>query len=356
MTDFISLTSLGWQAFFQQQLSLDEWENADAARVIEQHKSTLKVATEEGHFTLNLNHKMPEMTVGDWLLLRKEENKNLDNSPERHFLRLLDRKTSFSRKAAGSKLHKQLISANVDTAFILCSMNEDFNLNRIERFLSLVHESSADVVVILSKSNQASSPQDYIQAVQSLDPLIIVEAINCLDHNCIEQLSPWIKQGNTIAVLGSSGVGKSTLTNTLLGKHRQETHGIREQDSKGRHTTTSRSLMVMKNGGLILDTPGMREIQLTDSKEGISTTFADIEAIASKCRFSDCQHQGEPDCAIEKAISNGALDLRRLANYQKLLKEDAFNSANLAERRANDKALGKYYKTTQSEASILKGR
>jgi len=356
MTDLISLTSLGWQAFFQQQLSLEEWESTEAGRVIEQHRSEVKIATEEGIITLSLNHKMPEMTVGDWLLLSKKENKNLDRDQERDFIRLLDRKTSFSRKAAGSKLQKQLISANVDTAFILCSMNEDFNLNRIERFLSLVHESSADVVVILSKSDQASSPQDYIQAVQSLDPLIIVEALNCLDPNCIEQLSPWLKQGNTIAVLGSSGVGKSTLTNTLLGKLKQETHDIREQDSKGRHTTTSRSLMVMRNGGLILDTPGMREIQLTDSKEGISTTFSDIETIAAQCRFSDCQHQGEPGCAIEKAISKGLLELRRLANYQKLLKEDAFNSANLAERRASDKALGKYYKTTQSEASILKGR
>jgi ribosome biogenesis GTPase len=346
MSDFESLASLGWQPFFQQQVLLEEWDTALPARIIEQHKSEIKVTTGEEIITLGLTHNMPEMVVGDWLLL----------DAEKHFSRLLERKTSFARKAAGSKVHKQLISANVDTAFIVCSMNDDFNLNRIERFLSLVNESSAEAVVILSKSDQAESPEEYIQAVQSIDPLLMVEAVNCLDAESIEKLSPWIKQSSTIAVLGSSGVGKSTLTNTLLGKNTQSTNGIREDDSKGKHTTTSRSLIALTAGGLILDTPGMREIQLADSKDGIAATFADIEAFAEQCRFADCGHQGEPGCAIEKAIEAGELDSRRLANYQKLLKEDALNSASLSERRASDKALGKFYKTTLAQATKLKGR
>lgn len=346
MSNVTSLASLGWQAFFQQQLVLEEWETRIPGRVIEQHKSEIKIATQDDTITLALTHNMPEIVVGDWLLLDLEKG----------FSRLLERKTSFSRKAAESKLKKQLISANVDTAFIVCSMNDDFNLNRIERFLSLVNEADAEAVVILSKSDQAESPLDFIQAVQSIDPLLMVEAINCLDENCIKQLAPWIKKGTTIAVLGSSGVGKSTLTNTLLGDPIQSTDGIREDDSKGRHTTTRRSLIALKDGSLILDTPGMREIQLADAKDGIASTFADIERLAEQCRFADCQHQSEPGCAIQKALDADELDLRRLTNYQKLLKEDALNSANLAERRASDKALGKFYKTTLAQAAVLKGR
>jgi len=346
MSDFESLASLGWQPFFQQQVLLEEWDSALPARIVEQHKSEIKVATAEEVITIALTHNMPEMVVGDWLILNEEKN----------FSRLLDRKTSFARKAAGSKVHKQLISANVDTAFIVCSMNDDFNLNRIERFLSLVNESSAEAVVILSKSDQAETPEEFIQAVQSIDPLLMVEAVNCLDAESIKKLSPWVKEGSTIAVLGSSGVGKSTLTNTLLGKSAQSTSGIREDDSKGKHTTTSRSLIALTAGGLILDTPGMREIQLADSKEGIAATFSDIEAFSEQCRFADCGHQGEPGCGIQLAIESGELDSRRLANYQKLLKEDAFNSASLSERRASDKALHKYYKNVLAKTAELKGR
>jgi len=350
MSDFTSLARLGWQPFFQQQLTLQEWNNALPARIIEQHKSEIKVATAEEILILPLTHNLPEMVVGDWILLTESADQN------KHFSRLLERKTCFSRKAAGSKLQKQLISANVDTAFIVCSMNDDFNLNRIERFLSLVNESAAEVVVVLSKSDQAESPEEFIQTVQSIDPLLMVEAINCLDPESIKKLSPWVKQGTTIAVLGSSGVGKSTLTNTLLGESQQNTDGIREDDSKGKHTTTRRSLIPLKAGGLILDTPGMREIQLADSKDGIASTFADIEAFAEQCRFADCGHQGEPGCAIHKAVESGELDSRRLANYQKLLKENAFNSASLSERRASDKALHKYYKNVLAETAKLQGR
>jgi ribosome biogenesis GTPase / thiamine phosphate phosphatase len=346
MSYFTSLAGLGWQTYFQQQLSLGEWDESVPARVVEQYKSKVTVATETDVFNIALLATMPEMVVGDWLLLDSQQ----------HFLRLLDRKTSFSRKAAGSKLKKQLISANADTAFIVSSMNDDFNLNRIERFLSLVNESGADPVVVLSKSDQSESPESYTAKVQDLDPFLTVEAINCLNQESVKKLSPWIIEGTTIAVLGSSGVGKSTLINTLLGEDRQSTGGIREDDDKGRHTTTRRSLIALDTGGLILDTPGMREIQMADCKEGIATTFADIEAYANQCKFSDCQHQTEPGCAVQKAVDSGELDQRRLNNYLKLLREEALNSASLSERRAKDKALGKFYKHTQSQAQELKGR
>lgn len=346
MSEFHSISDLGWQPFFQQQLSLDEWSDTIPARVIEQQKSQIAVATESGVFTLALLPSMPVIVVGDWLLLDEQKR----------FIRLLARKTSFERKAAGSKVDKQIISANVDVAFIVCSMNDDFNLNRIERYLSLVSESGAEPVVLLSKCDLAASPEDLLMQVQALDPYLAVAAINCLDAGVKEQLSEWIRQGATVAVLGSSGVGKSTLVNTLLGVELQSTGEIRKDDSKGRHTTTQRALISLGEKGMILDTPGMREIQLADCREGIAATFSDIEEMAQHCKFGDCQHESEPGCAVRQAIEEQELDERRLSNYRKLLREESFNSASLSERRSSDKALGKFYKKTLTESKKLKGR
>lgn len=352
MSNFTSLVSFGWQHFFQRQLSLEEWDEAKPVRVVEQHKSALTViylsseSSEPELFSLPLTHSMPDLVVGDWILL----------NTDKQFIRVLDRKTCFSRKASGSKVKQQLISANVDTAFIVCSMNDDFNLNRIERFLSLVNDSAAEPVVVLSKSDLPDSPEHFVTEVRSLDPLLFVEPVNCLDPISVSKLAPWIKEGSTISVIGSSGVGKSTLINTLLGRNTQSTGDIREDDSKGRHTTTSRSLISLNPFGLILDTPGMREIQIADCGDGISATFADIESLSHNCRYGNCSHQAEPDCAVRAAIEDGELEKRRLENYLKLMREDAFNSASLAERREQDKNLGKFYKRTLKQSKSLKGR
>lgn len=346
MTDHSALSDLGWQAWFQQQLSLEEWEITMPARVIEQHRSGVVLATGEAVLTVPLLATTPELVVGDWLLLDSEQR----------VVRRLERKTCFARKAAGSELKKQIISANVDIAFIVSSMNDDFNLNRIERFLTLVNEAGAEPVVILSKSDQVQSPAQFVEQVHAIDPYLAVEMVNCLDAESVARLMPWIRRGTTVAVLGSSGVGKSTLINTLLGEQRQSTGEIREDDAKGRHTTTSRSLIAMKNGGLLLDTPGMREIQLADAREGIAATFADIEALASRCRFADCQHQAEPGCAVLAAIDAGELDQRRLDNYMKLLREESRNTASLAEQRKASKAQGKFYKQVMVDTKKLRGR
>jgi ribosome biogenesis GTPase len=339
-----SLNNLGWLPFFQQQLSLEEWDNVVPARVIEQHKSILEVETENGRQNLGIKPDMPALTVGDWILL--------DN--ENQFIRALERKSCFVRKAAGSKVAEQLISANIDTAFIVCSLNEDFNLNRIERYLSIVHEAGSTPVIVLSKHDLCPNPEYYLEQCQNLDSQLCVETVNCLDEKSVAALLPWCDAGKTIVLLGSSGSGKSTLTNTLLGKVVQKTNAIREDDSKGRHTTTSRSLLKMPNDAMIIDTPGMRELQLLDSEAGIAHTFSDIDELAKNCRFHDCQHSNEPGCKVIEALDSGILDQRRFNNYSKLLREQAINSATLAERRADDKKRGNYYKKVISESVKLK--
>ncbi|MGR5118501.1 ribosome small subunit-dependent GTPase A [Vibrio astriarenae] len=342
----LTLNQLGWKGFFQQQLTLDDYENTCFGRVIAHHRSGYIVWTEQGEKHLDIHHSLPPMTVGDWVIL----------STQNEFIRLLDRRSLFSRKAAGSKVAEQFIAANIDTLFIVVSLNDDFNLSRIERYLALAHEAEVEPVIVLTKADLCRQTQELKQQVMKLNPLLMVESVNSLDADSIQCLSAWCKVGQTVAFMGSSGVGKSTLVNTLLGQEMQETGGIREDDSKGRHTTTSRSIHILPAGGVLIDTPGMRELQLADCEQGVSETFADVESLASQCRFSDCSHDSEPGCAIQAALASGELELRRLNNYQKLLREQRHNGATLAEQRAHDKQLGKMYRSIQGEARNRKGK
>ncbi len=339
-----SLSNLGWKPFFQQQLSFDELESHIPARVIEYHKNEFEVLTEDGSLSIPITKSTPQITVGDWVLL------DSDNS----LVRLIERSSCFQRMTAGNESRQQLIAANVDTAFIVCSLNDDFNLNRIERFLSVAYNANATPVIVLSKIDLADNPEDLIFQVQNLDSLLNVVAVNCLDKDSLDSLQGWLKPGETIVLLGSSGAGKSTLTNSLLGSNIQKTRSIREDDDKGRHTTTRRSLLILPNNAMILDTPGMRELKLTDCADGISTTFDDIEALSVDCQFNDCKHEAEPGCAVLKAIENHVLDERRLINYKKLLREEELNTASVAERRDKDKKLGKFYKRTLKESNDMK--
>ncbi len=337
----ITLPQLGWQPFFQQQLTLEELEYLTIARITGYERSVMTLMTASGKQNIDINHLMPALTVGDWVLL------DSDNQ----FVRLLDRSTEFSRKAAGTKVDTQLIAANVDTVLVLSSLNQDFKLNRIERYLALIHEANAEAVIVLTKADCVENTDDindYVQQVQKLDPLLNVLAVNSLDNDSIQQLLPWCAVGKTIALLGSSGVGKSTLVNTLAVKDQQQTQAIRVDDDKGRHTTTGRSLHLLSSGGLLMDTPGMRELQLSDCEQGIEDTFKNIVELSNRCKFNDCSHQKEPGCAIRLAIEEGQLEQRRLDSYSKLMKEQAFNKATLAEKRARDKSLGQYYKSVIS--------
>ncbi|WFB34658.1 ribosome small subunit-dependent GTPase A [Kiritimatiellota bacterium B12222] len=346
MIDHDSLQELGWQPFFSTQLSQEEAETLQPARVIEQHRCDAEVDNGEERLLIPLLYSSPKMAVGDWVLL---------SAPDK-ISRLLDRKSLFTRKAAGTKIAPQLIASNVDVCFIVCSLNADFNLNRIERYLSLAHEARVEPVIVLSKADLCDDPAPFIDEVQKLDPALAVEAVNCLDEESTRHLSTWCKPGTTVVLMGSSGSGKSTLTNTLLEEEIQDTWEIRENDAKGRHTTSRRTLFPMPNGALILDTPGMRELQLADCADGVNATFADIEALSLECKFTNCGHTNEPGCAVRHALEHGEVDPRRVTNFQKLLKEQAHNRATLYERRSHDKSLGKTYRRAQEEARLKKSR
>ncbi|MCG7536090.1 ribosome small subunit-dependent GTPase A [Pseudoalteromonas sp. OOF1S-7] len=346
MTNFQNLARLGWTPFFQQQLTLEEWSNAGPARVLSVHRSCISVQSEAGSYSLALTPAMDALTVGDWILMDSQQR----------YIRLLERQSCFRRKAPGTHMEWQLISANVDTAFILCSLNEDFNLSRLERYLALVNSSSAQAVILLTKSDQVESADQTLDAVRQLDTSLDVLALNAQAPECAERLSPWLTEGQTVVLLGSSGVGKSTLTNTLMKAQHQRTGRIREDDGKGRHTTTHRTLVTLPSGGLLLDTPGMRELQLGGCDTGISAAFSDIELLATQCRFSDCQHNQEPECAVHRAIASGALTQRRLNNYLKLNRENAFNTSTMAQRRAKEKSFGKMVKQTVKDKARFKDR
>ncbi|AJR06078.1 ribosome small subunit-dependent GTPase A [Photobacterium gaetbulicola] len=339
MNSMITLSQLGWQPVFQQQLTLEDYEQAEIARILAHHRNGYALQTEAGSVLLEIHHSLPTMTVGDWVLIDSDNR----------FIRLLERVSLFSRKAAGAKVAEQYIASNVDTLFIVCSLNQDFNLSRIERYLAIAREANVEPVVILTKADLCEDGDVKRKQVQALDPMLMVEMLNALDVSSYKALQSWCRIGKTIAFMGSSGVGKSTLVNTLMGGEVQQTSSIREDDSKGRHTTTSRSLHFMPSGAVLIDTPGMRELQLTDCESGVHETFADIEALSKHCRFSDCQHQSEPGCAIQQALESGEVDERRLHNYFKLLREQARNTATLSELRNKDKQFGKMCRSVQSQ-------
>ncbi|EGU34301.1 ribosome-associated GTPase [Vibrio sp. N418] len=335
----VTLSQLGWNHLFQTQLTLDELESNTIARISEHHRSGYTLVSEQGEMALAIHKSLPDMTVGDWIVL------------DRHgqFVRLLERQSLFSRKAAGSKVAEQLITSNITTLFIVCSLNDDFNLNRIERYLAIAYEADVEPVIILTKADLCNDAEEKRAQVQSLDTMLMIEVVNALSTEQCQALFAWCKNGKTVAFMGSSGVGKSTLVNSLLGESTQSTGHIRENDSKGRHTTTSRSLHLLPSGGVLIDTPGMRELQIHDCADGVEQTFSDIQTLVEQCRFADCQHANEPGCAINKALNAGQIDLRRVNNYLKLMREQQRNSASLAEQRSKDKQFTKFCRSIQTE-------
>lgn len=312
------------------------------ARVIEQHRSGYVVATgpDEGVAVESLPEWQrpsgyrkgtvaPEdrPAVGDWVLV--EDGKRI--------VALLPRRSAIKRGAAGEHYKQQLIAANVDAVFVVCGLDGDFNPRRIERYLLLVQGSGATPVVVLTKIDKAGVEPAAAQAALAdiVAQQIAVIAVNARHADAALALAPWLGPGETAVLVGSSGAGKSTLTNTLLGIERMKTADVREHDARGRHTTTHRALIPLPSGACLIDTPGMRELKPTGEEELADGGFADVEALATQCRFRDCAHGKEPGCALQAAIARGELDEARFRNYLKLRDELAAAAERLASRLAD---------------------
>ncbi len=321
------LDQFGWNSFFAE--SFQPWADhgLHAGRVILEHKGLWRVQTASGELTAGITGKLRHEAVnradlpavGDWVALR---TRPAEGTGTIHAV--LPRQSRFVRKTAGERTELQIVGANIDTIFLVTSLNQDFNPRRIERYLTSIWDGGASPVIILSKADLCDSEALLhlrLAEVTAIACGVPIHSVSVVGHQGLDELKQYCQAGKTIALIGSSGVGKSTLINYLAGSALQKVSEIRDHDGRGRHTTTRRELFLLPLGGLLLDTPGMRELQLWDGEAGAQVAFDDIAALIARCHFSDCQHRSEQRCAVRAALADGSLAAERLENYQKLQKE-----------------------------------
>ena len=352
----MDLLQLGWNDFFVQQFAEYAEQGLSPARIAAQHRELYRAYSEQGELVASVSGSLRSQAagpqdfpvVGDWVAVRPRPR---ERSATIHAV--LRRRTQFSRKVAGRAMTQQVAAANVDTVFLVMGLDGDFNLRRLERYLVAAWESGAASVVVLSKRDLCDGGDlaGKLVAVESVAPGVAIHAVSGSTGDGLDALLPFLAVGTTAALLGSSGVGKSTLINRLLGREALRTAPVREHDSRGRHTTTHRKLVLLPGGGMIIDTPGMRELQFWSAGEGMNTAFADLSELAAGCRFHDCTHRGEPGCAVLQAVGEGRFDVRRLESFHKTQAEMA-----ALERRQDMLKAREYKRHVKSMQRLLRSR
>ena len=320
----MNLEYLGWNEFFASNFKLLRQEGLMVARVAIEHRNTYILYSEFGELLGEITGKFrhqatqPEdfPAVGDWVVISIRESEKTATIHS-----ILPRNSKFSRQSIGSITEQQIVASNIDTVFLVSGLDGDFNPRRIERYLILAWESGANPVILLNKADLCQNIEDCLNQVEKIALGVPIITLSAANSQGLHALKPYLQPGKTVALLGSSGVGKSTITNQLKGETIQAVKAVRKGDDRGRHTTTHRELILLPNGSLIIDTPGMREIQIWASDTSLQSTFEDIETLAQECRFRNCQHGQEPGCRIQQALRSGELDESRFMSYQKLQKE-----------------------------------
>ena len=325
----MDLTALGWEPVLAGAFAPHAERGLVPGRVALEHTHIYRVLTENGEWLSRVSgrlrhqaaHRADFPAVGDWVALEPPAH-----GGDARILVVLPRFSRFSRRAAGDPTEEQIVAANVNTVFLVSGLDADFNPRRIERYLVVAWESGAAPIIVLNKADLVEDVGEFVDEVQRMAPAVPVHPISTRHPDSLATLRAYLAHGQTAALLGSSGVGKSTIVNTLIGKELLRTREVRDWDDRGRHTSTVRQLIVLPEGGVLIDTPGLRELQLWETGSALTGAFSDVDALAAECRFRDCRHENEPGCAVNAAVDAGTLSPERLTSYQKLRDEQEFQA------------------------------